>query len=328
MINEKILDDLLLNSNSVAWKSIEEILFNTFSPSFASTPAQEIVKREKEIVNLEALIAGSCWDLWNSFEKEVPKTSQSLVDFWKKTLTGKAIFIIDGLSLREMPLFLDEAQKRGYAIHQSKITASELPSDTTYFARSLGFGQRSALENNLAGNNHFLQGAVTELSDLPWRDCIQIISNEPNIVFWHTWFDDRIHEYKVPGKGLRELSLKSIENFTSNDFWDLVRKLSHGRRLIITSDHGYASTGDFTNVNGEQAEYLKTIYKSQRYSKNDKEIKIKSTPPIEIQLQNNNGLFSYALGRRKWKSSGGYPTLAHGGLSLMETMVPFIEISE
>ncbi|MGR5997085.1 hypothetical protein ACT7DF_13150 [Bacillus cereus] len=84
MINEKILDDLLLNSNSVAWKSIEEILFNTFSPSFASTPAQEIVKREKEIVNLEALIAGSCWDLWNSFEKKCPKLLNHLSIFGKK----------------------------------------------------------------------------------------------------------------------------------------------------------------------------------------------------------------------------------------------------
>jgi hypothetical protein len=35
-----------------------------------------------------------------------------------------------------------------------------------------------------------------------------------------------------------------------------------------------------------------------------------------------------ALGRRKWKSQGGYPTLTHGGLSLLEMAVPFIEIEK
>lgn len=36
---------------------------------------------------------------------------------------------------------------------------------------------------------------------------------------------------------------------------------------------------------------------------------------------------TFALGRRKWKSQGGYPTLTHGGLSLLEVAVPFIELS-
>lgn len=31
-------------------------------------------------------------------------------------------------------------------------------------------------------------------------------------------------------------------------------------------------------------------------------------------------------GRRKWRSQGGYPTLIHGGLSILEVAVPFIEL--
>ena len=34
-----------------------------------------------------------------------------------------------------------------------------------------------------------------------------------------------------------------------------------------------------------------------------------------------------ALGRRKWKSQGGYPTLAHGGLSLLEVLTPWVEMT-
>ncbi|SDG75056.1 hypothetical protein SAMN04487975_101378 [Planococcus glaciei] len=328
MIDKELLNSMLLGTDQRAWEAIEETLFNVFTPPFEQSPVQEILKREGKISGLEALIAGAGWDLWHSFETNVSKTSELLIKFWEENHDGKAVFIIDGLSLREMPFFLTESQKRGYTIHQSKITASALPSDTTYFAKKLGFSQRSSLENNSAGLNHFFTGAKTELSDMPWKDCISLIGNDPNLIFWHTAFDDRIHEYKVPGKGLRELSLKSSEYFTSEGFWELIEKASLGRRVIITSDHGYASTGEFTNISGEQGDYLKETYKSQRYTKNKERRPMKSIPPIEIQMENSQGLFSYVLGRRRWKNSGGYPTLAHGGLSLMETMVPFIEITK
>jgi hypothetical protein len=41
-----------------------------------------------------------------------------------------------------------------------------------------------------------------------------------------------------------------------------------------------------------------------------------------------HGEKQFALGRRKWRSAGGYPTLAHGGLSLLEVAAPFVEISK
>ena len=34
------------------------------------------------------------------------------------------------------------------------------------------------------------------------------------------------------------------------------------------------------------------------------------------------------VGRWNWKSQGGYPTLAHGGLSLLEVLSPFVEIGK
>ncbi len=50
-------------------------------------------------------------------------------------------------------------------------------------------------------------------------------------------------------------------------------------------------------------------------------------PPISLRLTTTHGTYQFALGRRKWKSAGGYPTLAHGGLSLLEVAVPFVELS-
>ncbi len=50
-------------------------------------------------------------------------------------------------------------------------------------------------------------------------------------------------------------------------------------------------------------------------------------PPLDLQLKTAHADATFALGRRKWKSQGGYPTLTHGGLSLLEVAVPFIELS-
>ena len=47
----------------------------------------------------------------------------------------------------------------------------ELPADTTPFAKSLGFSQRSALGNNGAGDSHKLTGARTDCTDIAWEDC-------------------------------------------------------------------------------------------------------------------------------------------------------------
>ena len=51
-------------------------------------------------------------------------------------------------------------------------------------------------------------------------------------------------------------------------------------------------------------------------------------PPIDLAIKTNHGQHLYVNGRRKWKSAGGYPTLTHGGLSVLEIAVPFIEIKQ
>ncbi|MED4225399.1 hypothetical protein [Neobacillus cucumis] len=329
MLSSDILQSIVTGSDQEAWITITQHLYEVFSTPFSESSIQGILQREKHVSDIETLISGSCWDLWSSFEQAVPKSSEELVKKWNQMLSGKAVFILDGISLRELPFLLEQAEKRGYKVHQSRVFASSLPSETTFFARSLGFSQRSALENNQAGARHLLKGARTDCLDLQWDDCLPIIGAEPNWVLWHTWFDDRIHEYNVPGKGLRELVVKSEKELSSDSFWNLIEKLAQGRRVFLTSDHGYAATGDFDNVRDEQASYLKDTYKGQRFAKGPLgQANANWIPPIDIEIESAHGLYSYVLGRRKWRSSGGYPTLAHGGLSLLETLVPFIEISK
>ena len=324
-----LLESLTSRAPEQAWSDIADHLWQTFSAPIAPAVADaEVVKRDRSISELENTLSGSCWDLWQHFETSVPKTSQAIMDFWKRIHGGKAVLILDGVSLRETPWLTQQAEERGYTIHGASPLGTELPCETSPFAKSLGFAQRSALENNGAGGAHKLVGAGTESSNLPWKDCTGLVGNQESLVFWHHWPDERMHDLAVPGEGLHKLARETHEHLTSDDFWAFVDRLATGRRLIITSDHGYAACGLFPDlVDKDQVEYMKKLFKSGRTATGDSDNGV-WVPPIDLQLQTSHGSHRYVLGRRKWKSAGGYPTLHHGGLSLLEVFVPFIELSK
>ena len=310
-----------------AWSDIADHLWQAFSAPIATTRIDaEVVRRDRGITELENTLAGSCWDLWQEFEANVPKASDAVVEFWQRIQGGKVVLILDGLSLREAPWLLRQAQERGYTIHAAGPRAAELPCETTPFAKALGFAQRSALENNGAGGAHKLTGAATESSNLNWKDCIGLVGSHQNIVFWHHFPDARMHDLSVPGEGLNKLAREACKHFTSDDFWAFVDRLATGRRLVITSDHGYAACGLFPDLDKDQVDYMKKLFKSGRTATSDGEDGA-WVPPIDLRLTTRHGSHRYVLGRRKWKSAGGYPTLHHGGLSLLETFVPFLELS-
>lgn len=323
------LHSILTRSTRDAWQTIFEMLWGILSVPLATEEAERIItEREHKVAELELLLSGSAWELWNDFETSAPRTAKALVDFWNSTASGKAILILDALSLRESPWLLQEAGRRGYQIHQAEARGSEIPSDTTSFAKALGFGQRSSLENNKAGAAHHLHGARTESLDGAWEHSVDWIASAPDIVLWHHWLDKRIHDLAEPGDGFQKLCREASQQLTSDSFWKMIERMATGRRLVITSDHGYAASGMFADVgNKEQLSWLKTNFGSSRFVHGPGTAH-HWVPPISLCLQSTHGTNQFAVGRRKWRSAGGYPTLAHGGLSLLEVAVPFIEISK
>ena len=313
-----------------AWPKI----FSALWPLFAEPIRQDLAdakttERDRAIKPLDDVLAGSAWDLWVSFESASPKTADALKAFWQRQTTPKAILILDALSLREAPWILESAQQRGYTVHCAGATASELPGDTTPFARAMGFGQRTRLQNN-QGNSAAFPEAFTESTDLPWVDCASLIKADPNIIFWHHWPDERMHHLAEQGAGYRVLAKEAAAVLTGDEFWAFIDKLATGRRLVITADHGYSNPALFPDVYPEdQKAYLKGQFKSGRNSEvEDAKTEQHWVPPLSQVLTTQHGNWNIVLGRKKWRSQGGYPSLAHGGLSLLEVAVPFIELSK
>lgn len=310
-----------------AWMTLFDEAWRVCSPPLSGKNARaHVLHRDGELASLDLFLATAGWDLWAAYEGAVVRTSQMLVDWWAAQSGGRAVLILDGLSLREAPWIVHGAAQRGFKVHTTRVTGAELPPETTPFAKALGVAQRSSLENNGAGSLFRLQGARTETGDLPWAESERVVGPEPRWVFWHHWPDSRVHDLSGAGQGLDALTIDVASRLNDDAFWSFIERLATGRRLVITSDHGYAASGLFSDASDDQSKYLRATFQSGR-SATGMGDSASWIPPIELALASVHGKFRYALGRRKWRSQGGYPTLTHGGLSILEVASPFIEIS-
>lgn len=337
-LDADLLQILTKGSAADAWGLIiRNALEIAAKPLTAANAPSEVIKRDREIGLLDHFLSASGWDLWQSFGQPdisgVERTSDRLLRWWGEPRYGangaRAVLILDGLSLRELPWLLQGALARGFTLQGFSANASELPGETNEFARALGFGSRGQLQNNGGGLAHKLQPARTESVDLPWKDCERLIDGTPNWVFWHHWPDSKVHDGSGAGQGLDLLARDAAAQLSSDDFWAFVERLATGRRLVITSDHGYAASGYFPDADGEVGQFLKQTFSSGRSTSG---VGLTAAdcgpfvPPVALHIDSPHGAHLMALGRWKWRSQGGYPTLTHGGLSLLEVLSPWVEL--
>ncbi len=180
-LNAISLHTLTQGTDADAWGVIiKQAIEICLKPLAAGNAPGEVVKRDREIGELDLFLSSSGWDLWQGFGDSVERTSDRLIRWWAEPFSAKAVLILDGLSLRELPWLLQGAKERGFTLHEVSANASELPGETDEFARALGFASRSKLQNNGGGLAHKLQSASTESVDLPWKDCEGLVDSSPN----------------------------------------------------------------------------------------------------------------------------------------------------
>ena len=136
-------------TSETAWAAIFSSLLDTARQ--CSSP----VSLHDATVIPDRLLTEAAWELWESYPEHAVKTSAVLKD-WSNQGAGKAVLILDALSLREMPILLTAAVTRGINLIQLKVTGSECPSTTDQFARALGLPSRSALANDTKPGSFFI----------------------------------------------------------------------------------------------------------------------------------------------------------------------------
>lgn len=268
----------------------------------------------------DRILAEAAWELWEAFPLYTDKTSNNLKSWTSGFSSGKAVLILDALSLRELPILMWAAESRGIQPIQIKVTGSECPSTTDQFAKSLGLPSRSVLANDGKPGTFPLFGGncYTDVVSLPFEDCA--VPPSPNLVIWHSWLDDLIHlQQKLPD----QIASIATSTLQKDGFWNFINRLRQGRGLIITSDHGYAVSKRFSSEVEDQdaIEILRNSFGASRNKAVSDPWQKRFMPPI-VMTSNNQHV---VMGQRKWKVQGGFPHVCHGGMSLLEVSVPYME---
>jgi len=289
----------------------------------------------RETIIPDRLLAESAWDLWQSFPAAAPKVTDTLRDFWTapSAIAGTAILILDGLSLRELPLIVAAARKRGIVPASIIVRGSEVPSETEGFATALGLSSRSKLFNNRPPQSFIFAGqdVYTDVLGDPFADCVARMPARPRLFLWHKWPDEPlVHLHAEHPNGGTVVANEIKRSLASDDFWLLIDCLRQGRRLLIAADHGYATASEFSNEirDKESIRLFAGTFGAQRAVREDpaQPWPRRHLPPTVLRFTDAGRTWLVVLGQRKWKVRGGFPTLCHRGLSLLEAAVPIIEL--
>lgn len=275
-------------------------------------------------VPVDRLLAEAAWDLWQAYPAAALRTSQKLVDWCGQTAggAGKAVLILDALSLHEMGPLLAGARHRGIGSVEVAVTGSEFPSETTAFAQAIGASQRSALTGGPPSAFRLFAGKChTGVLNYPFEDCLGAVPNQPSIVLWHSWLDDLLHVHSKAPETVQNTAAQVLQ---SDGFWNFVNALRQGRSLVITADHGYTVSKLFSSAvqDSETIDALRETFGASRCIKAAAPWPHRFMPPAVCTA---NGWHA-VMGQCKWTVQGGFPQICHGGLSLLEVAVPWVEL--
>jgi hypothetical protein len=186
--------------------------------------------------------------------------------------------------------------------------------------------QRSHLRESKYGPGFKLatSSPYTDVTDSDFESIAESLPPAPNVFIWHTWPDDLIHDQHDKPSGPAQIARVTTKALNSDSFWTLVERLRQGRRLLITSDHGYAISGRFVYLPSPLSERMRDHFGAGRYGAVPTEATaLVGTQPLVV----TNGGRASVVGHWKWKPPGGYPYVCHGGLTLSEVCVPFVEFA-
>jgi len=219
--------------------------------------------------------------------------------------SSPALFL-DSLSLREGILLAKSLNDNGYDTSLT-YSFSALPSVTKSFKEEVNFNDLS--KNNSSAVIHDPQDiSLTGDERLIWSD-----------------FPDARLESLAKGKTVLGAITEAYEEVEELLF-TVIDQLGP-RKLIISSDHGYVrQQGAYSfSMSSHDKKKVRDLLGGGRYISEDKSSNIPKG--MENYVVSYNG-YHMAKSRYVWPVSGKYNTFQHGGVSLMECLVPVLEITE
>ena len=299
-----IADDplaVLFTALNQVWRADDVDDVNTF-----------FTKRERDTNRLERFVLETYFDVYDLLLARVRQECQ------RSRFEGASgpIIILDGCSIREANLLIGRLKEAGYQVTDYSYALSEVPSSTMAFNRS-AFGT----------------ARVASLRQWRQYQVVSIQSGKPPVLFptvsdvlvWISYPDELLH--KVRGEAVTpqeafdktvKVLLTTLDGLEADEF-------------LVTSDHGYLYVENATLFwsAGRDAKVLRQLFGGRRAvpagDVGPQFDKLRQVPRSRTYaLFDDEGC--YVQGRYHWSVQGPASDIAHGGLSLMECLIPMMTV--
>jgi len=280
-------------------------------------------KGEAAVCVLEELIAaGSArvWDELAAASESAPTLAQWLgISAPLPLVTPRAAVVFDGLSLREVPMLLSHAAASGFRVKSMRVIATCLPTETQHFVEQRVLGKRVS-PSALPGRREFAEknaqtfyfGQPNSRDTLPSGRSLLVWSHYPDGLF----FDDNARSEKL---------FDTFASYIETIWKCTVQAMPSDVPIVVTSDHGYVFFGAGGEADSLQSDAGPLLEQSRWREFKPDEAFPAWHPDLQLLPSRRLALMRGRIRTRKPGPSSNR-LYQHGGFSLMEVLVPWIEL--
>jgi len=280
-------------------------------------PADYLNQGEVLVHHAEEIIATAAWRVYD----ELAAAAAGAASLMPQAGGTTAFVIFDGLSLRELPVLLRlAAASRLRIVEPPRAAYAALPSDTNSFVEQRLIGKRVP-PSQLPQRAELKERAIKAfyLDDAISSQHIDASADE-GLLVWSAFPDVTYRDSSARSERHYDTICSLFESAWKNT----VMQVPRGRRIVITGDHGYvyfgagmAATRTSAACDMLEQNRFKLFSKSETVPDPESEKDIQVLPERRLAM---------LRGRLKNRPQGPSANMSfrHGGLSLMEILVPWL----
>lgn len=282
-----------------------------------SSPSDYLEKGEREVHRAEELMLTSAPSVYD----ELVSASLRSAKWNLLEDVHIAIVVLDGASIRELPILRKLAQSTGFSIIECDTRRASLPSETLYFVEQRLLGKRVA-PSELPKRQEFKEKSICAVYyDAPIRTTA-LLADHHSYLLWSRFPDGT---YKDMGSKFAS-HFGEMQRLYDTVWKNIVLEIPRGYRIIVTSDHGYIFFGAGMESNQSQ-DAARALGQDRFKFFGEHEELPKDVQGLQIVPEQRLAMLRGRIKNRPMGQSANN-AYRHGGMSLMEMLTPWLVIEK
>lgn len=285
----------------------------------AMSPIEYLENGESQVNALEEIIASSAPRVYDELMVD-PAPERDLRTFLTNQLPCAAV-VFDGLSLREVPAVLKLAERSVLRVLETGLAFAATPSETMDFvSQRLRVGNGNIAPSQLSGRGEVREAGIAAYYFNAPTQRHTLERDAQSLLLWSAFPDQT---YSDSGARFKE-HFQEIHTLFESAWMNTVQQIPRGRKILVTSDHGYVFFGSNLSSarNNAAVRPLTQLMGGERFYRLDAG-DVPMHPDLAVLPHRGVAMIR---GRVQTHSSGQSSSklYKHGGLSLMEMLTPWI----